>query len=326
MTWARHLARAGPWRWWRSVGALLRGACLHPSAVAIGDVRLGRAAKVGARTCLDAGTNGSIAIGAGVWLSSDVEVQTDSKLRIGERTTVQRRCTINGSTVVGADCIFAPNVFVSSGTHPFRAVPHLAIREQERWLAQQGRLQALDRPVMIQDDCWLGTNVVVCPGVVIGKGCVIGANAVVTGDLQPYSVAAGAPARVIARRLDWSPPDSFRADLEEHLPYLLTTPPPGAARTSSQPWIDVLPEHPLEVALCGPRGVQALLVHCETVEPVEVESGGRGYRLDRGATQLRLEPGAVTEAGAVHCEIRVPAGGALRVSRIDVVPPVRTSA
>lgn len=54
--------------------------------------------------------------------------------------------------------------------------------------------------IIIEDDCWLGSGVKVLDGVTIGKGCVIGANSVVTKDIPPYSVAVGAPARVIKKR------------------------------------------------------------------------------------------------------------------------------
>ena len=59
-------------------------------------------------------------------------------------------------------------------------------------------------PVVIEDDVWLGTNVVILPGVTIGRGAIIGAGAVVAQDVPPFSVAAGVPARVI-RRLE--PPE-----------------------------------------------------------------------------------------------------------------------
>lgn len=55
------------------------------------------------------------------------------------------------------------------------------------------------KPVVIEDDVWLGTNVVVLPGVTIGRGAVIGAGAVVTQDIPPFSVAVGVPARVIRK-------------------------------------------------------------------------------------------------------------------------------
>jgi acetyltransferase-like isoleucine patch superfamily enzyme len=52
-------------------------------------------------------------------------------------------------------------------------------------------------PVLIKRGAWLGQNVVVCPGVTIGRGAVVGANSVVNQDLPDHCVAAGAPARVL---------------------------------------------------------------------------------------------------------------------------------
>ncbi len=52
-------------------------------------------------------------------------------------------------------------------------------------------------PTRIGDNVWLGANVVVTSGVTIGERCVIGANSVVTHDLPAFSIAAGAPARVL---------------------------------------------------------------------------------------------------------------------------------
>lgn len=55
------------------------------------------------------------------------------------------------------------------------------------------------KPITIKDNCWLASNVVVCGGVTIGEGCVIGAGSVVTRDIPPYSLAAGNPCRVIRK-------------------------------------------------------------------------------------------------------------------------------
>lgn len=61
------------------------------------------------------------------------------------------------------------------------------------------------RPVVVEDSVWVGFDVVVLPGVTLGRGCVIGCKAIVTEDIPPYAVAVGNPARVI-RYLD--PDDS----------------------------------------------------------------------------------------------------------------------
>jgi maltose O-acetyltransferase len=62
-------------------------------------------------------------------------------------------------------------------------------------------------PIVIEADAWLGAGVVVLPGVRIGRGAIIGANAVVTRDVPPLHVVAGQPAktvRILTPPLDWS--------------------------------------------------------------------------------------------------------------------------
>ena len=54
-------------------------------------------------------------------------------------------------------------------------------------------------PITIGEDTWLGGGVIVCPGVKIGKRCIIGAGSVVTKDIPDDCVAAGNPARVIRK-------------------------------------------------------------------------------------------------------------------------------
>ena len=64
---------------------------------------------------------------------------------------------------------------------------------------ENGQLYDLEyaKPITIEDDCWIAANVVVCGGVTIGRGCVIGAGSVVTRDIPAGSLAAGNPCRVI---------------------------------------------------------------------------------------------------------------------------------
>jgi len=59
-----------------------------------------------------------------------------------------------------------------------------------------------DRPVCIEDDVWIGSRVILLPGVRIGKGSIVGAGSVVTRDVEPYAIVAGNPARKIRSRID----------------------------------------------------------------------------------------------------------------------------
>lgn len=64
------------------------------------------------------------------------------------------------------------------------------------------RLQGVTRKgITLEDDCWVGANVVFLDGAYLGKGCVVAAGAVVRGVFPPYSVLGGVPARVIRSRL-----------------------------------------------------------------------------------------------------------------------------
>jgi len=91
--------------------------------------------------------------------------------------------------VIGEYALLARNVYISDHSHAFENI------------AIPITLQGIDSvsPVSIGRGAWLGQNVVVLPGVTIGKHCVIGANSVVNCSIPDFSVAVGAPARVIKR-------------------------------------------------------------------------------------------------------------------------------
>ena len=170
---------------------------------------------LGEGTRIELPATSTLAIGDGVTVSRGVHLvpAAGHRITIGAATTVQDGCRLYGDVSVGQRCIFAPNAFVSSGTHVFDALPHRPIQEQE------SIAPATQRPIRIYGDCWFGINVVITPGVTVGRGCVVGANSVVTGDLPPYHVAAGNPARVIRKRLEFSPKPRIDAADEQDAPY-----------------------------------------------------------------------------------------------------------
>jgi len=88
---------------------------------------------------------------------------------------------------IGSNVMFGPSVHIYTATHP--------MDKMERRIHESGK------PVTIGNDCWIGGQVVICPGVSIGDGSVIGANAVVTRDIPANCLAVGNPAQVI-RKLD----------------------------------------------------------------------------------------------------------------------------
>lgn len=81
-----------------------------------------------------------------------------------------------------------PNCSFYSGTHPLDPTVRNGTRGPES-----------GKPITIGEDCWLGGNVIVLPGVTIGKGSTVGAGSVVTKDVEPYTCVAGNPARFIRK-------------------------------------------------------------------------------------------------------------------------------
>lgn len=75
---------------------------------------------------------------------------------------------------------------------------HTKIGGDSPWQAPNDR-PFITEPTYIEDNVWIGENAVVLPGSRIGFGSIIGANAVVSGDIPPYSIAVGAPAHVVKK-------------------------------------------------------------------------------------------------------------------------------
>lgn len=94
---------------------------------------------------------------------------------------------------IGNNVLFGPNCTLATPNHPMYA------EERRRQTAEDGTVYDIEyaKPIVIEDDCWLASNVTVCGGVTIGSGSVIGAGSVVTKDIPKNSFAAGNPCRVI---------------------------------------------------------------------------------------------------------------------------------
>lgn len=99
---------------------------------------------------------------------------------------------------IGANILFARGFYLRSSNHVYA--------DRSRPILEQGHaskrvpFNGMDYAIVIEDDCWIGANVVVVSGAHIGRGCVIAAGAVVAGVIPPYSIAGGTPARVIGER------------------------------------------------------------------------------------------------------------------------------
>jgi lipopolysaccharide O-acetyltransferase len=134
----------------------------------------------------------SVFVGAGSWL----QVLDDGWITIGDGTAFSGHVVVSSArrVTIGRRVLVARGVYIADHGH--------AHADTTRPVIEQGLADLA--AVEIGDGAWLGENVVVCPGVRIGRNAVIGANAVVTHDVPDACVAVGVPARVV-RRVDAGP-------------------------------------------------------------------------------------------------------------------------
>jgi len=132
-------------------------------------------------------------VGAGSWLQVLDGCDSPVAIAIGDGVSIAGGCVISSarSVSLGREVLLARNVYIADHQHAFG--------DPDRAVLAQG-IERIE-PVEICDGAWLGENVVVGPGVRIGHGSVVGANAVVLASIPDRCVAVGAPARVV-RELD----------------------------------------------------------------------------------------------------------------------------
>ena len=140
---------------------------------------------------LEALREGRLELGEGTLLEPGVWITAPApaRIRIGAGTFLNMGVMVAAAELVeiGDHCMFANGCFVTDANHRFD--------DPEQPVTWQGFTSK--GPTRIGDNVWCGAHVVVTSGVTVGERCVIGANSVVTTDLPPFSIAAGAPARVL---------------------------------------------------------------------------------------------------------------------------------
>lgn len=101
---------------------------------------------------------------------------------------------------IGSYCSIAPGVqFLLGGEHTLKSVSTYPFKVK---VFGETREAGSKGDIVVKDDVWLGTNAIICSGVTIGQGAVIAAGAVVTKDVEPYSVVGGNPAKIIKYRFE----------------------------------------------------------------------------------------------------------------------------
>lgn len=125
------------------------------------------------------------------WIQPGVTLVHTGRLAVGKTLGINSGTYLNaiGGITLGDHVLIGSNVTISSGKHPIDGrEPPIFTRP------------TVPLPIVIEDDVWIGAGAVIMPGVRLGRGSVIGANAVVTRDTAPYSVNVGVPAQAVRER------------------------------------------------------------------------------------------------------------------------------
>lgn len=167
---------------------LLKFRLANPHVVLRGMVFLGKRVELHARAGY-----GRLEIGRWVHIGDGNSLRChEGSLRIGDKVVFGKDNTVNCylDVEIGATTIVADWVYVTDFDHRIADV-HIPIKDQG----------IVKTPVRIGPDVWIGTKVSVLRGTRVGRGSVLGAHAVVRGDIPEYSIAVGAPARVVRNRV-----------------------------------------------------------------------------------------------------------------------------
>lgn len=112
-------------------------------------------------------------------------------VEIGDYSGIGANCVVPNNIIIKKYVMMAPWVHILSNNHTFS--------DTEKPMCFQGYTKK-ETPTIIDDDCWLGTRVILTHGHHIGRGSILAAGAVVTKDVEPYSIVGGNPAKLIKKR------------------------------------------------------------------------------------------------------------------------------
>lgn len=152
-------------------------------------------------------TCGKVRFGSGLDLIGCASMELADGVRLGKGCHVY---AAGGKLEIGENSALSPGVTVDASSGLIRMGCHVAVGPGTVIRAANHRYDRTDVPIMfqgheygeviIEDDVWIAANCTITPGVRIGHGAIVGGGAVVTRDVEPYSIVAGVPARVIGQR------------------------------------------------------------------------------------------------------------------------------
>lgn len=136
-----------------------------------------------------------------------------SKIVVGKKTyggiNIIDWSPVDTKLYIGSYCSIAPGVqFLLGGEHTTKSISTYPFKVK---VFGESKSAGSKGDIVVKDDVWIGINAIICSGVTIGQGAVVAAGAVVTKNVEPYSIVGGNPAKVIKYRFD----ESLRKRLTE---------------------------------------------------------------------------------------------------------------
>jgi acetyltransferase-like isoleucine patch superfamily enzyme len=119
------------------------------------------------------------------------------KVSMRDGSSISNNSFLNGSTAgisIGRKVMIAPNCVLVAFDHSYQDLDTPMIDQP-----------VVSAPIIIDDDVWIAANCTITKGVRLGRGCIVGANSVVTRDVEPFMLVGGVPARVIGNRTSAKP-------------------------------------------------------------------------------------------------------------------------
>ena len=119
-------------------------------------------------------------------ICSGVKIWFPHNLQIGQATTIGRKVEIYNYSpvIIGSNTVVSQYSYICTASHDYSS-PYMTFYSS---------------PIHISSNVWIAASTMLCPGVSIGDGCVVGARSLVTSNLPPWTICVGSPAKVLKQR------------------------------------------------------------------------------------------------------------------------------
>ena len=140
------------------------------------------------------------------WITPPIKMDHGYNVKLGAGSYLNSNCVFIDTTLIsiGARTMTGPNCSFFSGTHPLDPAVRNGLSGPES-----------GKDIIVEEDCWIGGNAVILPGVRVGRGSTVGAGSVVTRDVPPFHVVAGNPARIIRKIKTAMDPEQSQQNSEQ---------------------------------------------------------------------------------------------------------------